>query len=802
MTKHYLLVALRTLRKERGYAALNVVGLAIGLACCVLIGLYIEDERSYDRHHERADRIARVTLQMTDTGRHWAPIGPPVGAALAEAIPEVEAVTRFYPVNASQTLIVDGDRFEASGGVYADSTLFRVFTHSLLQGDPAQALAQPQTVVLTASFARTLFGDADPMGQTLGWPGGDDLTVTGVIADLPATTHLAFDYVVSMATFYRSSGFDPDQAIGWSGFYTYLLLRPGAETEAVAAKLPGFVDAFYGALSDEPASALITLPLQLLADIHLHSALEKEYAPNGDALYVTVFLLVALFVLVLAIVNFVNLTTARSASRMREVGVRKALGSTRAQLARQFLGEAVLISLAALVLAFGLIALALPVLNGLTGKTFTLAVVVTPAVIGGLTGLGLVTGLLAGWYPAWHLSGFRPTKALWGKASGREANRLRRSLVVVQFALSIFMLVGTATVFQQLQHVRTKALGFDKERVAEVTLSGAAATVARRDLDGFMQRIEQHASIEHASMAVVAPGSRYPMDNIRRDADAPDAATGVRLAWGVDAGYAETLGLTLVAGRDFSSGSIDGTAPADTTAWLLNETAVRELGLDDPLGAVLVWDSHQYSAPIVGVVRDFHFASLHGEIEPLLIPLRPGVGSALLVRVRDDIPAALGHVRTQLDALVAGAPFTYRFLDDAFDELYRQEERLSRVFALFAGLAIAIACLGLFGLAAYTAERRRKEIGVRKVLGASVTSVVALLSGEFTRLVAVSFVTATPLAWWAMQRWLDHFAYRIDLGPGPFLVAGGLAATVALLTVSVHAVRAATADPVASLRHE
>ncbi|MEM8599547.1 MAG: ABC transporter permease [Bacteroidota bacterium] len=802
MTRHYLLVALRTLRKERGYAVLNVVGLAIGLACCVLIGLYIEDERSYDRHHERADRIARVTLQTTDDGRHWAPVGPPLGPALVEAVPEVDAVTRFYPVGDAQTVIVGGERFEAGGGVYADSTLFQVFTHPLLQGDPSQALAQPRTVVLTETFARTLFGDADPMGQTLGWPGGDDLTVTGVIADLPATTHLAFDYVISMATFYGDRGPELDQAFTWSAFYTYLLLAPGVEPETVAAKLPGFVDAVYGAVSNEPASTLITLPLQPLADIHLHSALEKEYAPNGDALYVTVFLLVALFVLVLAIVNFVNLTTARSASRMREVGVRKALGSTRAQLARQFLGEAVLISLAALAVAFLLISLALPVLNGLTGKAFTMAVVSTPGVISGLGGLAIATGLLAGWYPAWHLSSFRPTRALWGTASGREANRLRRSLVVVQFALSIFMLVGTVTVFHQLQHVRTKALGFDKERVAEVSLSGSAAYFAGRDLDGFMQRVEQHASVERASMGVVAPGSRYPVDYVRRDAALPDDAVGVRLAWGVDAGYAETLGLSLVAGRDFSSGSIDGTAPTDTTAWLLNEAAVRAFGLDDPIGEVLVWDSHQYSAPIVGVVQDFHFASLHGEIEPLLIPLRPGMGSTLLVRVQDDIPAALGHVRAQLDALVSGTPFTYRFLDDTFDQLYRQEEQLSQVFALFAGLAIVIACLGLFGLAAYTAERRRKEIGVRKVLGASVSSVVALLTSEFAHLVAVAFVVATPLAWWTMQRWLDHFAYRIDLGPSPFLLAGGLAAAVALLTVSVHAVRAATADPVRSLRHE
>ncbi|MEM6784920.1 MAG: ABC transporter permease [Bacteroidota bacterium] len=802
MTRHYLLVALRTLRKERGYGALNVVGLAIGLACCVLIGLYIQDERSYDRHHERADRIVRVTLQTTDDGRHWAPVGPPVGPALAEAIPEVEAVTRFYPVGDAQTIIVGGERFEAGGGVYADSTLLQVFTHPLLQGDASRALAQPQTAVLTASFARTLFGDADPMGQTLGWPGGDDLTVTGVIADLPTTTHLAFDFAISMATFYGDRGAELDQAITWSAFFTYLLLEPGVQPEAVAVKLPGFVDALYAPLMDEAASTLVTLPLQPLTDIHLRSALEKEYAPNGDALYVTVFLLVALFVLVLAIVNFVNLTTARSASRMREVGVRKALGSTRAQLAGQFLGEAVLISLVALVVAFLLISLALPLLNGLTGKAFTMGVVTTPGVIGGLGALALATGLLAGWYPAWHLSGFRPTRALWGTASGREANRLRRSLVVIQFALSIFMLVGTVTVFQQLQHVRTKALGFDKERVAEVSLSGSAAYFAGRDLDGFMQRVEQHASVERASMGVVAPGSRYPVDYVRRDVESPDDAVGVRLAWGVDAGYAETLGLALVAGRDFSRGSVDGSAPADTTAWLLNEAAVREFGLDDPIGEVLVWDSNRYSAPVVGVVQDFHFASLHGEIEPLLIPLRPGVGSTLIVRVQDDIPAALDHVRAQLEALVSGTPFTYRFLDDTFDQLYRQEEQLSQVFALFAGLAIVIACLGLFGLAAYTAERRRKEIGVRKVLGASVSSVVALLTGEFARLVALAFVVATPLAWWTMRRWLDHFAYRIDLGPSPFLLAGGLAAAVALLTVSVHAVRAATADPVRSLRHE
>ncbi|MDX1531476.1 MAG: ABC transporter permease, partial [Rhodothermales bacterium] len=466
MLKNHLLVALRTLRRERGYAALNVVGLAVGLACCALIVLYVRDELRYDRHHEHADRVVRVT-RPTAEGSHWAATGPPVGPALEAAFPEVEAVARIFDFGSSTVLSVEGreERFEAPGGVYADAAVFEVFTLPLLRGDPATALDRPGSVVLSASMAERLFGEADPVGKTLGFQGPADLTVTGVMADLPPTTHLPFEYAISMATFYAEEETDwLDEARTWAGFYTYLLLRRPEDAAALAAKLPGFVDTFFAGDYDGRPSTQTELRLQPITDIHLHSKLEKEYAPNGDVLYVWVFALVALFVLVIAAVNFINLTTARSGHRLREVGVRKAMGSTRGQLARQFLVESVLTSGLALALAVALVAVALPLLNGLTGKAFTPADAYAPAALLGLGALALGTGLLAGLYPALYMAGFGAVRALRNDPTGRQPALLRRGLVAFQFALSIFMLASTAVVYTQLDYVRSKALGFDKER--------------------------------------------------------------------------------------------------------------------------------------------------------------------------------------------------------------------------------------------------------------------------------------------------------------------------------------------------
>lgn len=798
MLRNYLKVALRALRREKAYAALNIVGLAVGLACCALIVLHIRDEVSYDRHHENAERIFRVTRPTVD-GSHWAPIGPPVGPALKAAIPEVEAVARFLAIGDEITLGVEGEpyqHYEVPGGVYADAAAFEVFTFPLVAGDPAHALDQPGAIVLSASTARQLFGDTDPIGRTVGLRGPADLTVTGVMADLPETTHLPFAYMVSMQTFYAQQDENwLDEATTWAGMYTYVLLRESAMA-AATAKLPGFVDTFFAGDFDGRPSAQMALHLQALTDIHLHSKLEKEYRPNGDVLYVWVFGLVSLFILVIAAVNFVNLTTARSSNRLREVGVRQALGSTRAQLARQFLAESLLMSLLALALAVALVTLALPLLNGLTGKAFTASDAHAPKVLLGLVVLALLTGLLAGLYPALYMAGFRPTRALRNDPSGRQPALLRQGLVVFQFALSIFMLVGTAVVYTQLDYFRSKQLGFDKEQVVQVRLDGYLAYRAQQNLDALKSEMTRHSAVANVSFASDAPGERYGLDNVVVEGRTTEEATSVRIADGVDHDYARTLGLKIIAGRDFSE-----RAPADTAAWLVNESAARALGLEQPIGEVLRWGSG-YAGPIVGVVEDFHFASLHAPIEPLVIPLQPSAGGRLLVRVRDDVPAALAHVHAKLDELVPGSIFRYVFLDDAFDQLYRQEDRLSRVFGLFAGLAVLVACLGLFGLAAYTTERRRKEVGVRKVLGATVGGIVVLLSKEFARLVLVAFVVAVPLAYFVMSRWLEGFAYRIALGPGVFLLAGAVALLIALLTVSAHAFRAATTDPTQALRSE
>lgn len=793
MLANYLKVALRMLSRERGYAVLNVSGLAIGLACCALIVLYVRDELSYDRHHENADRLVRVT-RPTASGSHWAAVGPPLGPALDAAFPEIETSVRLFKLGSGQTFRIDGEVVEAPNGVYADATIFDAFTLPLIEGDADEALADPNSIALTASTARRFFGDGEPVGRTVQWPGFDDLTVTAVLSDPPSTTHAPFDYLVSLQTFIEREGDWLDEARTWAGLYTYLLLRTPDDLARLQPKLDGFVDDFFDPDYEEQASTQTQLELQPITEIHLHSRLEKEYASNSNILYVLVFGLVAAFILVIAAVNFVNLTTARSGARLLEIGVRKAMGSSRSQLARQFLVESTVMSAIALVLALALIAVGLPVLNDVTGKSLTVGSAWSPAAAVGLLALAMLTGLVSGIYPAWYLSGATPSKALReGKADSRPA-LLRSGLVVFQFALSIFMIVGTATVYQQLSYVRSAALGFEKENVIQVSLDNESARRVREGLDAFKQELMRGPSIAHASLASDAPGERYSLEFMRLRGD--EESHMMRVAWGVDHDYASTLGLTLVAGRDFST-----EAPVDTSAWLINEAAAATFGIEDPVGRVVQWGD-QYAGPIVGIVEDFHIASLHGPIEPLVIPLRPGVGGTLLVRIQGDVPHAVAHVRDRLEALSPGAPFRFTFLDDAFDALYRQEERLSDIFTIFAGLAIVIACLGLFGLAAYTASRRRKEIGIRKVLGASVTHLVGLLSGEFVRLVAIAFVIAAPAAYLVMERWLEGFAFRVSMGLWVFVAAGVLALVVALMTVGFHSVRAATADPVRSLRYE
>ncbi len=797
MLKNYLTVALRSLRRHVGYAFLNTSGLAIGLTCCLLIFLYVQHELSYDRHHTEADRVYRATAVSMSIDRHWAATAPPLGPSLRDEIPEVTEMARIYPLGTSTIIKTGQNTFDKVAGVFADSTVFDVFTLPFVEGDPRSALNASGSVVITQSLARRLYGAASPIGESIeineGWL---EATVTGVIEDLPATTHLPFDYLVPLRTFLDQAEWAM-RSRTWAGMYTYVQLRSPDDLPVAESKLPAFLDGYLEGVFDTPVAENARLELQPLTDIHLHSRLEKEYQANGNVAYVYILSAIALFVLLIACVNFVNLATARAITRMREVGVRKTLGAGRWQLIKQFLGEAALMVTVAFGLGLLLTWLLLGPFNHLAGKTLSLATLAHPTVLFGLAAMLLMTGLLSGGYPALVLSGFDPTKALRGEAHRTShLGRLRQGLVVFQFVTSIFLIVGTFVVSDQLEYFRTTQLGFDKEQVINVRISWGLRETIMTDLDAFKEELRRHPGISQVSLAADAPGERYSVENIHVVGQGEREGVGMRIAWGVDHDYINALGVDLVEGRTFSR-----SAPADTNAWLINEAAVARLELDEPIGSVLDWNG--FAGPVVGVVEDFHFASLHTEIEPLVIPLRPGVGNMLLVRAQGgQIPAVLSFLEDEIHRRRPAELFRYAFVGDTFDQLYRAEEKLADVFRYFAALAILIACLGLFGLTSFMTEQRTKEIGVRKVLGASVSAVVTMLSRDILKLIGVAFVIAAPLAYLAMNRWLADFAYRIDIGVATFVWAGGIVLLITLLTVSYQSLRAALTDPVKALRYE
>ena len=798
MLKSYLKVAFRNLRRSPGYSTINVFSLSIGLACSVLILLFIYDELQYDAHNEEADRIYRVTVSYTE-GSHWAAIGPPVGAALVSSIPEIEGSTRFRPFGVSDIFAFEARRFEEQNGIMADTSMFDMFSIPLIRGNATEALKAPYSIVLSESMARKYFGAQDPIGKLLDVNGGYQLSVTGVMEDRPRTTHMPFDFMVSMSTFYAFFGGDPDQSLTWAGMYTYIKAKEGVQVEAVEAKLPQFVNSFFRDVYDEPAYNQMQIELQPLRSIYLHSRLEKEYRANSDIIYVYVFSAIAALVLLIACVNFTNLTTARAGNRMREVGIRKTLGSRRNQLALQFLGESMLLSGFALFLAYGLVLLAISLLNNVTGKALELGNTFNVVFWIGISGIAVLAGLISGFYPAVHISRFSPIDAFKGTSiPGRERTFLRKGLVAFQFAISIFLITSTLVVSDQLEFFKSKQLGFEKEGVVTFNLNGSLSEyVDDGNLETFKQELTRHNAVLHASNASDIPGQRYSIESFTVIEDPSIEATSMRVAWRTDHDYARTLGLEIVAGRDFSKH-----APADTAAWLVNEAAVKRLNLNDPVGKTLKWGG-AYEGPIVGVLKDFHFASLHNDVEPLVIPLRPGRGGNVIVRVQtSQLQDALDHIKQTISTVAPENYVAFTFLDDELDLLYRSEDQLGQVFRYFAIVAILIACLGLIGLATYTSEQRTKEIGIRKVLGASVVGVLVLLSRDFARLVGIAFLVAAPVSYLLMNRWLQSFAYQVDLGIGLFLTAGVLVLVIALITIGHQALRAALSNPVEALRHE
>jgi putative ABC transport system permease protein len=717
--------------------------------------------------------------------------------SLAQQFPEVEKLARFYPSESGSVIQIGDIQYQEDQVGFADSTYFDVFSFEFVDGDPGSALTEPGQVVISESTAIKYFGRSNAVGEVLEFAGNESATVSAVFRDVPATTHQPVDLLIPMITFYSGSEEWLEGAVTWAGFHTYLLLRPGVDVAEFANKLPDFVDERYaGELDEDPPSSVVALVLQPLYDIHLHSALEKEYRANSDIRYVYTFAFVAIVVLGIAIINFVNLTTAKSTLRMREVGVRRCFGAGRGLLVRQFLTESVVHAFLGFLVAIGLALLLFPLFRDISGVEVGARVLTEPLVIGAFAAVTLTAGLIAGLYPAVVLSAFRPVQAFRGLSSGSlRGGGLRRALVVGQFAVSIILLAVSAVVWSQLTYMRTAQLGFDKEQVLVIDMTPATATYMTESPLVIREALLEHPSISAVSSASDMPGSRYSVEGMTV-VGRNDDATMMRVAWRSDYDYVDALGLELVEGRGFSL-----SAPTDTSAWILNEAAVRELSLENPTDELLRWGD--YVGPIVGVVRDFNFASLHTPVEPLVIPLRPGFGGNLLVRFTgDDQASIVEHARSVIDRVTPGELFDYSFLSDDVDAQYLQEDKLRDVIASFSILGVVVACLGLFGLAAFTADRRTREIGIRKVLGASVGQNVRLLTREFVALVLIAIVVGVPVAYFLVDQWLADFAYRISLSPLYFLAAGLAALAVAVLTVGFQAARAAATNPVHSIRHE
>ncbi len=810
MLKNYLITALRALRRDQGYAFINVAGLTVGVACCLLIGLYVLDELRFDRFHEASDRTFRVveTRATPDLGDQLiAATAGPVSVALVDEVPEVAAATRLISL---WRFTVERGEQRAYVGDYlvAEPSFFDVFDgFELMQGTTA-ALDTPHSIVLTESSARQYFGDEDPIGETVEVEGFGAMTVTAVLRDPPANSHLTFSMLFSAATFATETRWWNDYAANWTpnsrSFLTYVALDEAQSAPVVEARLAGMLDRHQ---TEEATTEAITL--QPLADIHFGSG-EIEDVFNRDKrpiTYLYVFSAIALFVLLIASINYMNLATARSMRRSREVGVRKALGAHRGQLAGQFLSESVLLSGVSVAAAIGLVALVLPAFNTLAGKSLTLSPVSAGWLLAALVGLALIVGIVAGSYPALYLSRFRPALALRGLEGQRRGAALRRSLIVGQFALSIGIIVATLTVMRQLDYIQSKPLGFEADGLVVVDINSGDV---RRQFRAIKAEIAAVPAVQSVSTTSRVPGDWKDIVEIEAIPEGAADATPRTLAFiGADEDFLSTFEVTLQAGRNFSP-----SRPADSAAVFLNETAVRALGLTNPIGQRLTIPGAQddgeaepdLTLNVIGVVEDFHFRSLHEQIRPLVIGAWDNPVQSIdyfTARVSpENLPATIAALRTIGEAFDPDRPFEYNFLDQRLGDFYTAEVRTGRLFGIASGLALFIACLGLLGLAAFIADQRAREIGVRKVLGASVGSIVLLLSKDFARLVFIAAVIAAPLAYVGLRRWLDGFAYRIDISPGIFLLAGGLALAIALLTISLRAVRAALADPVKSLRYD
>jgi putative ABC transport system permease protein len=809
MLRNYLKIAWRNLVRNKTYSILNIAGLAIGLSCFLLMALYVVDELSYDRHHKKADRLYRVNsdIRFGGTDQSLAVSPDPMGAALKRDYPQVEQFTRLYASNGAKVLR-KGNQFITEYSVgHADSTIFEVFTLPAISGDTKTALNEPNTVVVTASAARKYFNSTDVLGKTIETDENAVYKITAVIEDMPRNGHFNFDFLFSMDNVdYQFGSFVSHN------FHTYLLFREGTDVKAFEKNFDQYIDRYVlpqakqfmdiSSIEDfEKAGNKLKYSLMNVRDIHLNSDRVAELSVNSQMQYVYIFSAVAIFILLIACINFMNLSTARSANRAKEVGIRKVLGTEKKSLVQQFLAESTITAIISLVIGIVIAWAVLPYFNSLAAKSISIGELLRPEILSGLLALPFIVGAVAGSYPALYLSSFKPIAVLKGKINaGFKRSYLRSTLVVFQFSISIFLIIGTIVVYRQLGYIQTTNLGFKKENVLIVDGTGALGNSAK----AFKEEVQKFAGVTNGAFSGYLPVSPSARNDQTFSREAVmDAKTGFNMqTWWIDADYVSTLGIEIIKGRNFSR-EFGG----DSSGIIINETAAQIIGHADPIGKKIYTTDNLDAATmkaytIIGVAKNFHYESLRQAIGPLSMRLGD-VSFTTAFRVNTaDITKLVAKIESKWKQMAPSHPFSYRFLDESFDNMYRQEQRIGRVALTFAILTIFIACLGLFGLATYIAEQRTKEIGVRKVLGASVQNIVQMLSRDFLKLVIIAAVLAFPFGWWIMSMWLRDFVYRVDIGWWIFAVAGIIAVLIAVGTVSYQALKAAIANPVNSLRSE
>jgi putative ABC transport system permease protein len=801
MIKNYLKIALRSFRKYKAYGILNILGLTIGITSTLLISLYVYDELTYDHFHDKADQIFRLdgAYNLPNNGgvERYAAVGAVVGEMVTKDYPEAIQVVRLRRLSDVVIELPSSKDLLYETVFAADSNIFDLFTFQFLDGNPEDALLEPQSIVLTRAMAMKYFNRVDVVGEVLSFP--DDtlnFKITGVVEDYPSNTHLKLDFITSFETLH-TLGYDLSS--WWSfGFYTYVELQKNADPDQLEQKIK-YISRKYIPDQEDGSGYTQEYSLTKLKNIHLHSNLRSEMEPNSKAAYAYIFLIVGIFIILIACINFMNLTTARSAMRAKEVGVRKVSGAFRWQLIGQFLTESILMVFVSMAISVLLSLMLLPQLNSLTGKFLTFDVFGNPLFWVLLPGLGAIIGVMAGSYPSFFLSAIKPSKTLKGSfKTSRSGTLLRQSLVVFQFTISIVLITGTIIVYQHLSFLRSVNLGFEKGRT--VILPTRFVANADRDFKVLKDELLRSTDVVAASLSARVPGKEMPNNVVRLGWDDEAEWSDMRYI-AVDEDFVDMYQLELVAGRSF-----DKSFPSDVDeAFMLNESGMRRLGFDNPqeaIGKKLRWqDRNGY---IIGIIRDFYFMSANVMVEPFIVVMNKpwSIGYLSLKLSAGDPAKILDRVHSKFAEILPNRVFEYYFLDDGFDQQYKAEDRFMRVFTFFAAIAVFIACLGLYGLAMFTAEQRFKEIGIRKVLGASASGLVMLQIKQFIQLVMVAFVVSVPIAYLAMNKWLEGFPVRENINPLIFLGSGTVSIIIAWVTVGYQSIKAANINPVDSIMHE